>query len=118
MHKVNNINLQNGGKQENSNNSNNSNNNYQNNNQSNNYQSNNAQSNYKTKMNKNDRPTVTYSDTLQTMDKVQEKLKGYERVEDIDSVEIGTPVRYITWKYGKLRFCIGGLIIAKQPTYC
>ena len=66
----------------------------------------------------NDRSTVTYSDTLQTMEKVQEKLRGYERVEDIDLVEIGTPVRYITWKYGAMRFCIGGILIAKHPNYC
>jgi hypothetical protein len=66
----------------------------------------------------NERSTVTYSDTLQTMDKVQEKLRGYERVPDIDLVEIGTPVRYITWKYGAMRFCIGGILIAKHPNYC
>jgi hypothetical protein len=66
----------------------------------------------------NDRLTVTYSDTLQSMGKVQEKLRGYERVPDIDLVEIGTPVRYITWKYGGMRFCIGGILIAKHPNYC
>jgi hypothetical protein len=72
----------------------------------------------KTKINPNKRQTYTYSDSLQSMDKIQEQLKGYERVEDIDTIEIGTPVRYITWKYGKMRFCVGGLLIAKLPTYC
>ena len=72
----------------------------------------------KTKINPNERQTYTYSDSLQSMDKIQEQLKGYERVEDIDTIEIGTPVRYITWKYGKMRFCVGGLLIAKLPTYC
>jgi len=94
MHKVNNIdiNIQNGGD---------------------------ASVNYnKTKMNSKDRSTYTYTDSLQSMDKIQEKLKGYERVDDIDLVEIGTPLRYITWKYNKLRFCIGGLLVAKMPTYC
>ena len=57
-------------------------------------------------------------DSLQTMDKIQQQLKGYERVDDIDLVEIGTPIRYITWKYGKMRFCVGGLLVAKLPTYC
>jgi hypothetical protein len=65
-----------------------------------------------------DRTTETYSDTLQNMEKVQEKLKGYERVHDIDSVEIGTHLRYITWKYDRMRFCIGGILIAKHPNYC
>jgi len=72
----------------------------------------------KTKINPNERQTYTYSDSLQSMDKIQEQLKGYERVEDVDVIEIGTPVRYITWKYGKMRFCVGGLLIAKLPTYC
>ena len=72
----------------------------------------------KTKINPNERQTYTYSDSLQSMDKIQEQLKGYERVDDIDLVEIGTPVRYITWKYGKMRFCVGGLLVAKLPTYC
>jgi hypothetical protein len=72
----------------------------------------------KTKINPNERQTYTYSDSLQSMDKIQEQLKGYERVEDVDIIEIGTPVRYITWKYGKMRFCVGGLLIAKLPTYC
>lgn len=72
----------------------------------------------KTKINPNERHTYTYSDSLQSMDKIQEQLKGYERVEDVDIIEIGTPVRYITWKYGKMRFCVGGLLIAKLPTYC
>lgn len=72
----------------------------------------------KTKINPNERQTFTYSDSLQSMDKIQEQLKGYERVEDVDDIEIGTPVRYITWKYGKMRFCVGGLLIAKLPTYC
>ena len=72
----------------------------------------------KTKINPNERQTYTYSDSLQSMDKIQEQLKGYERVDDIELVEIGTPVRYITWKYGKMRFCVGGLLVAKMPTYC
>jgi hypothetical protein len=83
-----------------------------------NNQPNNQQPYSKTKINPNERQTYTYSDSLQSMDKIQEKLKGYERVDDVDLIEIGTPVRYITWKYGKMRFCVGGLLIAKMPTYC
>ena len=52
------------------------------------------------------------------MDKIKEQLKGYEKVDNIELIEVGTPVRYITWKYGKMRFCVGGLLIAKMPTYC
>lgn len=72
----------------------------------------------KTKIDPNKRQTYTYSDSLQTMDKIKEQLKGYERVDDIEMVEIGTPVRYITWKYGRMRFCVGGLLVAKLPTHC
>ena len=52
------------------------------------------------------------------MDKIKEQLKGYEKVDNIELIEVGTPVRYITWKYGKMRFCVGGLLVAKLPTYC
>jgi hypothetical protein len=77
------------------------------------------QQNYsKTKIDPNKRQTYTYSDSLQTMDKIKEQLKGYERVDDIELVEVGTPVRYITWKYGRMRFCVGGLLVAKLPTHC
>jgi hypothetical protein len=72
----------------------------------------------KTTINPNERQTYTYSDSLQSMNKIHDKLKGYERVDDIELVKIGTPVRYITWKYGKMRFCVGGLLVAKLPTYC
>jgi len=72
----------------------------------------------KTKIDPNQRQTYTYSDSLQTMDKIKEQLKGYEKVDNIELIEVGTPVRYITWKYGKMRFCVGGLLVAKLPTYC
>ena len=97
---------------------NNPNNNNQNNQNNQNGGGTPSQNYSKTKINPNERQTFTYSDSLQSMDKIQEQLKGYERVEDIDDIEIGTPVRYITWKYGKMRFCVGGLLIAKLPTYC
>ena len=97
---------------------NNPNNNNQNNQNNQNGRRSSPQNYSKTKINPNERQTYTYSDSLQSMDKIQEQLKGYERVEDVDDIEIGTPVRYITWKYGKMRFCVGGLLIAKLPTYC
>ena len=97
---------------------NNPNNNNQNNQNNQNGGGESSQNYSKTKINPNERQTFTYSDSLQSMDKIQEQLKGYERVEDIDDIEIGTPIRYITWKYGKMRFCVGGLLIAKLPTYC
>jgi hypothetical protein len=73
---------------------------------------------YKKSYNYKNRPTVTVTDTLQTMDKIEEQLKGYERVQNIDEVKIGTPVKYITWKYGKERFCVGGLLVAIKSDYC
>ena len=110
MHRINNPN---------NNNQNNQNNQTYPNNQNNQNGGGASSQNYsKTKINPNERQTFTYSDSLQSMDKIQEKLKGYERVDDVDLIEIGTPVRYITWKYGKMRFCVGGLLIAKMPTYC
>ena len=104
MHKVNNINLQTGG--------------------GDGGHGGHVDTNKTTRINPNERPTVTYTDTLQTMDKMAEKLKGYERVDDIDTVDIGTPVRYITWKRndatgsGRMKFCIGGILIAKYPNQC
>ena len=56
------------------------------------------------------RPKKTFTDTLQSTQAMREKLKNYVKVKDIDTVPIGTHVRYVTWKNGKQRFCLGGLL--------
>ena len=57
------------------------------------------------------RPTTTYTDTLQNKKAMQEKLKNYERVDDIEDVSINTHVRYVTLdKTKKQVFRLGGLL--------
>ena len=57
------------------------------------------------------RPKITYTDTLQNKDAMQEKLKNYERVDDIDDVPLNTHVRYVTLdKEKKQVFRLGGLL--------
>lgn len=54
------------------------------------------------------RPKETITDMFQTSVEIRKKLDGYGRVESIESVPIGTHIRYITWKDGKERFTLGG----------
>ena len=68
----------------------------------------------KTKYN---RPKKTFTDQLQTTKAMKEKLKNYERVDDIDKVPLRTHLRYVTWKDGKQRFCLGGFLIEKHKDY-
>ena len=57
------------------------------------------------------RPKITYTDTLQNKDSMQEKLKNYERADDIDDVPLNTHVRYVTLdKEKKQVFRLGGLL--------
>ena len=57
------------------------------------------------------RPKTTYTDTLQNKAAMQEKLKNYKRVDDIDDVPINTHVRYVTLdKEHKQVFRLGGLL--------
>jgi non-ribosomal peptide synthetase component E (peptide arylation enzyme) len=57
------------------------------------------------------RPKTTYTDTLQNKAAMQEKLKNYKRVDDIDDVPINTHVRYVTLdKEQKQVFRLGGLL--------
>jgi len=64
-----------------------------------------------------DRPELTLTDTLQTNASMAEKLKNYERVEDIEDVNLNTHVRYVTWKDNKQRFCLGGLLTKIHKKY-
>ena len=63
------------------------------------------------------RPKKTFTDTLQSTKAMKEKLKNYIRVDGIDDVSLGTHVRYVTWKDGKQRFCLGGLLKEKHNKY-
>ena len=64
-----------------------------------------------------DRPEVTLTDTLQTNEKMREKLLNYTRVDDIEDVSINTHVRYVTLKDGSQRFCLGGLLKKRHSKY-
>lgn len=63
------------------------------------------------------RSKVTYTDKLQTTKAMQDKLKNYSRVESVDTVPLKTHIRYVTWKNGKQRFCLGGFLIEKHEEY-
>ena len=69
------------------------------------------------KNSKYERPKKTYTDPLQTTKAMKEKLKNYDKVQTIDDVPLGTHVRYVTWKEGKQRFCLGGLLREKHSKY-
>ena len=64
------------------------------------------------------RPQKTYTDSLQTKDKMNEKLKNYSRADDIDKIELNTHVRYVTLdKQHRQVFRTGGLLIRKANDY-
>lgn len=69
-----------------------------------------AKSNY-------DRPEITYTDTLQTNAHMNEKLKNYVRVDDVEDIPLYTHVRYVNYKNGKQRFCLGGIITKIHKKY-
>jgi hypothetical protein len=64
-----------------------------------------------------DRPKITITDTLQNDDSIREKLNSYEEVSNIDSIPIHTHVRYITYKDGHPKFCLGGFLIKIHSDY-
>ena len=67
---------------------------------------------------KYERPATTYTETLQTKKAMKEKLKNYQRVDDIEDIELDTHVRYITLdKKKKQVFRTGGLLIKKHSKY-
>ena len=63
------------------------------------------------------RPNITYTDTIQDIDKIRSLIKDYDRVESIDNVPLGTFVKYLTLKNNKQRFCIGGRLYKKHKDY-
>lgn len=63
------------------------------------------------------RPSKTITDTLQTNEEIRRKLDGYARVTDLESIPLGTHLRYITWKNGKERFTLGGKLRKVDPRY-
>ena len=64
------------------------------------------------------RPEITYTDTLQNKKSMAEKLKNYERVEDVDDISINTHVRYVTLDKNKKQvFRLGGLLTKIHSKY-
>jgi hypothetical protein len=64
------------------------------------------------------RPQMTYTDKL-TKEEIQEKLDEYEKVENIERVNIGTHMRYFSIIDGKKKFRLGGQLINNSglPNY-
>jgi hypothetical protein len=64
------------------------------------------------------RPKTTLTDTLQNKKSMNEKLKNYVQVDDVEDINLNTHVRYVTLtKEGKQRFCLGGLLKKIHPRY-
>jgi hypothetical protein len=67
------------------------------------------------------RPKKTLTDTLQDEEVIQQKLEDYTEIEDddIDSMPIGSTVRYIRWdiKNNCEKFILGGNIIRISNEY-
>ena len=64
-----------------------------------------------------ERPATTYQDTLQTDEAMLEKLAGYEEVTMPEHIEYRAHTRYITYKDGQPKFCLGGLMMRVYPEY-
>jgi hypothetical protein len=64
-----------------------------------------------------ERPETTFQDTLQNDSSMLEKLAGYEEVDDPSQIEYSTHTRYITFKDGFAKFCLGGLLKRVLPEY-
>lgn len=67
------------------------------------------------------RPKKTLTDTLQDEEVIQQKLEDYTEIdeEDIDSIPIGSTVRYIRWDFKNNceKFILGGNIIRISNEY-
>ena len=59
------------------------------------------------------KPKQTFQETL-TQDEIDEKLQGYEKVEDPAEIPLNVHVRYFTQKDGTQLFRMGGMLIDKQ----
>lgn len=63
------------------------------------------------------RPEITYTDTIQSREKMKQLLEDYTRIENIDEIPLGTFIKYITFTNNKPRFCIGGRLYKKKQDY-
>tara|TARA_B110000908_G_C10220233_1_gene434946 strand:+ start:318 stop:821 length:504 start_codon:yes stop_codon:yes gene_type:complete len=63
------------------------------------------------------RPKVTYTETIQNYDKIKSLLKDYIKIEDIDTIPLGTFIKYITYKNGKPQIRIGGILVKAADEY-
>ena len=63
------------------------------------------------------RPAITYTDTLQSHDKIKKSLEDYNKIDNIDTIPLGTFIKYVTYTKGKPRLCIGGRLYKKHNDY-
>ena len=63
------------------------------------------------------RPEITYTDTIQSREKMKKLLEDYTKIENIDEIPLGTFIKYITLKNNKPRLCIGGRLYKKHKDY-
>lgn len=68
-----------------------------------------------------ERPKITYTDTLQNKEAIQQKLEGFVEVpeDEIDNLAEGTFLRYIKYdpKTRKEKFVTGGILLIVNPKY-
>lgn len=68
-----------------------------------------------------ERPRKTFTDSIQTKEQIQNKLKEYEEIEqdDLDLLKKGTKVRYIKYdkETGHEKLILGGTILKVFPNY-
>jgi len=68
-----------------------------------------------------ERPRKTFTDSIQTIEEIKNKLKDYEEVEqdDVDFLEKGALVRYIKYnkETGHEKLILGGIVINVFPEY-
>jgi len=74
--------------------------------------------NIKNKKKSYTRPELTYTDKL-TKQEIEAMLEDYEKIDDLESVPIGSHIRYFKKESnGKMKFRTGGTLMVKElPTY-
>ena len=60
------------------------------------------------------RPELTYTDLL-TKEQIETLLIDFEEIKDIETIPIGTFIRYFEQKEGELKFRVGGILSVKKP---
>ncbi len=63
------------------------------------------------------RPSKTFTDSIQNKESLLEQLKNFIRINNIEDLETGLYVKYITYIKGSHKFRLGGIIIKNEPNY-